>query len=210
MTGRTLNVGAGMTAAGDVTLDVLAHVDPDVQATATHLPFVDESFSRVIMDQVLEHIPHDDVPELLTEVYRILLPGGALEARVPHAATRLADQDPTHRSRWTYRTPEYYADGNFSWYYDDRGFDFALDERTVVVWVYPELPLSGVRSKLLQCRNRLFGRHDELLYKPHVAGSIHFTLVKRPGSTAGSQSDEKRSGTAQLETAGSCERGRSG
>lgn len=184
MTERTLNVGAGMTSEGDVTLDVLAHVNPDVQATATHLPFVDESFSKVIMDQVLEHVPHDDVPQLLAEVYRVLLPDGTLEARVPHAATRLADQDPTHRSRWTYRTPEYYTDGNFSWYYDDWGFDFTLEERTVVVWVYPELPLSGVRSKLLQLRNRAFGVRDEYLYKPHVAGSLHFTLGKRPESTA--------------------------
>lgn len=208
MTERTLNVGAGKTSEGDVTLDILAHVNPDVQATATHLPFADESFSHVIMDQVLEHVPHDDVPQLLTEVYRVLLPGGTLEARVPHAATRLADQDPTHRSRWTYRTPEYYTDGNFSWYYDNRAFDFALERRKVIVWVYPELPLSGVRSKLLQFINRAFASRDELLYKPHVAGSLHFTLVKRPQSTGGSESEKTQNAVARPMTASGQEQGR--
>lgn len=209
MTERTLNVGAGMTSEGDVTLDVLAHVNPDVQATATHLPFGAESFDTVLMDQVLEHVPHDDVPGVLSEVYRVLVPGGTLEVSLPHAATRLADQDPTHRSRWTYRTPEYYTDGNFSWYYDERGFDFALEERTVVVWVYPELPLSGVRSKLLQLRNRAFGVRDEYLYKPHVAGSLHFTLGKRPGSTA-SSSSVGRDRTTRACASERVERGRSG
>ena len=209
MTERMLNVGAGMTDEGDITLDILANVNPDVQATATHLPFAAESFDTVLMDQVLEHVPHDDVPQVLSEVYRVLVPGGTLEVRVPHAATRLADQDPTHRSQWTYRTPEYYTDGNFSWYYDDREFDFALGERSAVVWVYPELPLSGVRSKLLQLRNRAFASRDELLYKPHVAGSLHFTLVKRPESTARSESDEERVTATRPATAARQERGRS-
>ena len=187
MAGGTLNVGSGMTDSGDVTLDILSNTCPDVQATATHLPFDAETFDRVVMDQVLEHVPPDDVPDVLAEAYRVLVPGGRLDVWVPHAATRLADQDPTHRSRWTYRTPEYYADGNFSWYYDDHDFEFRLVEREVTIWAYPELPFSGIRSVLLRLAHRTLGQCDELLYRPSAAGSLHFTLeaCKSPqGSTS--------------------------
>lgn len=54
---RKLNVGAGEQGDGDVTLDLLSAVKPDVQGTATALPFAAESFDVIEMDQVLEHIP---------------------------------------------------------------------------------------------------------------------------------------------------------
>jgi len=45
-----------------------------VQADAARMPFPDASFDRVHGTWVLEHIP--DVPAVLTEVHRILVPGG--------------------------------------------------------------------------------------------------------------------------------------
>ncbi|WP_408957736.1 class I SAM-dependent methyltransferase [Natrinema sp. 74] len=173
-----LNVGAGEQGDGNVTLDLLSAVGPDVQGTATTLPFADETFDVVEMDQVLEHIAPERLGDVFEECYRVLRADGRLEAWVPHAASRLYDQDPTHRSRWTHGTPEYFADGNFSWYYDNRAFAFDLVDREVTVWVLEDAPLSGVRSVLLQTAHRLLEWDDGVVYRPSVSGSIHFTLRK--------------------------------
>lgn len=172
--GPVLNVGAGEQGDGDVTLDLLSSVDPDVQGTATALPFADGTFDVVEMDQVLEHVPPGNLGDVFEECYRVL----GLEAWVPHAASRLYDQDPTHRSSWTYGTPEYFADGSFSWYYDDREFAFDLVDREMTVWVLEGAPLSGVRSVLLQTVHRLLEWTDGVVYRPSISGSIHFTLRK--------------------------------
>ena len=48
---------------------------------AAHLPFPDQSFDRIICSEVLEHIP--DVEAALSEINRILKPGGRLAISVP-------------------------------------------------------------------------------------------------------------------------------
>lgn len=47
------------------------------------LPFPDDSFDKVLMSEVLEHI--DDDRRALQELYRVLKPGGVLALSVPHA-----------------------------------------------------------------------------------------------------------------------------
>lgn len=51
------------------------------QADAGSLPFPDQSFDRILCNSVLEHIP--DVEKTLTEMARVLRPGGTLTATVP-------------------------------------------------------------------------------------------------------------------------------
>ena len=50
-------------------------------ADALTLPFADHSFDKVICSEVLEHIP--DYRSVLTEIRRVLKPGGILAASVP-------------------------------------------------------------------------------------------------------------------------------
>lgn len=51
------------------------------QANALHLPFADNTFDKVICSEVLEHIA--DYQAVLTEIERVLKPGGHFVASVP-------------------------------------------------------------------------------------------------------------------------------
>jgi SAM-dependent methyltransferase len=54
-----------------------------VHGDAQRLPFEDASFDAVLMTEVLEHLPDDGAA--LSEVLRVLRPGGTLAISVPHA-----------------------------------------------------------------------------------------------------------------------------
>lgn len=58
----------------DVYLDVL-------QGNATELPFADASFATVVSNCVIEHIP--DVAKTLSEISRVLRPGGVFATTLP-------------------------------------------------------------------------------------------------------------------------------
>ncbi|HEY3886679.1 MAG TPA: methyltransferase domain-containing protein, partial [Vicinamibacterales bacterium] len=50
------------------------------------LPFADQSFDRALCLDVLEHLTYDDQSRALTELHRVLLPGGELLVSVPNLA----------------------------------------------------------------------------------------------------------------------------
>ncbi len=55
---------------------------PVIRGDAALLPFPDASFDRVLMSEVLEHLPDDRAA--LAEVRRVLAPGGVAAFSVPH------------------------------------------------------------------------------------------------------------------------------
>lgn len=94
--------------AGWLHIDVHAddRVRPDVVASVLDLPFADDSFDRVYMGHVLEHLERDDVTVALAEVGRVLRPGGELMIVGPdldRAVGQFADVAPSIRTgggRW--------------------------------------------------------------------------------------------------------------
>lgn len=78
-----LNVGSGpYPAAGWVNVDAY-HPTADVQASITALPFDDETAGRIYLGHVLEHLPWPSLPAALTEIRRVLRPGGTVIAVGP-------------------------------------------------------------------------------------------------------------------------------
>ena len=74
----TRNTFAAMAMAGEIDS---ARFGGAIRGDATRLPFADDSFDCVVTSEVLEHI-HDDVTAL-SELVRVLKPGGTFAATVP-------------------------------------------------------------------------------------------------------------------------------
>jgi ubiquinone/menaquinone biosynthesis C-methylase UbiE len=53
------------------TLDIDKRLNPDVAGSVLEIPFIDESFEVVVCYEVLEHLPYNDFPKALKEIYRV-------------------------------------------------------------------------------------------------------------------------------------------
>lgn len=75
------------------------------------LPFPDAEFDRVLLDNVLEHIPHPFNIALINEIDRVLKVGGTCTIIVPRFPCPGSVQDPGHVSFYTERSALYWATG---------------------------------------------------------------------------------------------------
>lgn len=114
--GRRLNLGCGTDVRpGFVNLDVAALPGLDVMASVggTTLPFSDESFSVVLCRDVLEHV---DVVAALSEIHRVLVPGGVVVVSAVHFTSRNLFVDPTHIRGYSVRTFDFFAPSDRAWH----------------------------------------------------------------------------------------------
>ena len=96
--GRVLDVGAGEAPWRDLMTEV-DYVAVDVETSGmfgmrrkphvtyydgTRLPFDDKSFDHVLCVEVLEHVPNPE--SMLSDIHRVLRPGGSLVLTVPWSA----------------------------------------------------------------------------------------------------------------------------
>ncbi len=80
----SLDIGAGSAGMGDINTDLRPIPGVDVVCDALALPFRKGSFSRVTMNQVLEHFSYPDVLLVLEEAGRVLSGEGTVEVWVPN------------------------------------------------------------------------------------------------------------------------------
>lgn len=98
---------------------------PEVNPTVVHnlsdfpYPFKDSSFDVIYASHILEHIL--DQVACMSELYRILKPGGTAIVRVPHYSGRSAWCDPTHQRAYSYYQ-FYYYDKDFRDHYGECDF----------------------------------------------------------------------------------------
>ncbi len=77
-----------------------------LKASGDKLPFSDHTFDCVTCIEVLEHIPVSRQSAALSEIHRVLCPGGRLVLRVPHAGwfAWLDSNNLRFRLPWLYRS----------------------------------------------------------------------------------------------------------
>jgi len=106
-----LNLGCGYAhKEGYVNIDMRPEVKPDLIADIRQgLPFADNSVDEVRAYDFLEHIPLGETIGVITEIWRVLKPGGVFESSTPSTDGRGAFQDPTHLSFWNRNSWLYYS-----------------------------------------------------------------------------------------------------
>ena len=132
------------------------------------IPFDDSYFDYVSAFDVLEHVPRNSLDlgaqsmrypliELMSEIHRILKPGGVFYAVTPAYPFALAFEDPTHVNVISDKTHRYFCGPRASEAYGFKG-EFKLLEAE---WVYAKYAQSAVRSRLLNFKNM----HKKLVKK---------------------------------------------
>ena len=99
---------------------VLSGVDAVVDLNEFPWPFASNEWEKVIAYHVFEHLV--DLVKAIEELYRILVPGGVADVRVPHLAGWGMWNDPTHRHFFTRRSFEYFGRSHPFNYYFNVGF----------------------------------------------------------------------------------------
>lgn len=117
---KILDLGCGLNKRRDaIGIDNVALSGVDIVHDLTRFPYPIEtaSIEQVCCNHILEHFDSEMLIKVLTEVQRILKPGGLLEIRVPHAFCIAAKTDPTHKSFYCFQTIKYFTpDFEYSYY----------------------------------------------------------------------------------------------
>jgi SAM-dependent methyltransferase len=146
---RKLNLGCGATYLENyVNLDWNSLTQVDVSHNLNELPypFDDNSFDEILASHVLEHL--DRPFDIMTEMHRILRPGGLLHIKVPHFSRGFTHAEHAHGfdvSFPKYFDPTFTRSGFF-------GVDFALEEMRLDWLASPHLlPYFGYGPASIAC-----------------------------------------------------------
>ncbi|HUN71587.1 MAG TPA: methyltransferase domain-containing protein [Steroidobacteraceae bacterium] len=123
----------------------------------------EESFETAMAHDVLEHLP--DLTTAMTNVLRLLKPGGIFDALVPYDLSWGAWQDPTHVRAFNERSWLYYTDWHWYLGWKDARFDLITFEARKSAWGV-ELQRAG---KPL----------EEILRTPRAVDAMRVRLRKR-------------------------------
>lgn len=71
-------------------------------------PFADETFNRIVMSHIMEHLNPKYHVDIVDEMWRVLKPNGILMMAMPYPGSHGFWQDPTHLKSWNETTPRYF------------------------------------------------------------------------------------------------------
>ena len=129
-----LNLGSGYAPQpGYINIDNRAEVNPDLVCDVlSGLPYGDSSVDKVRAHDFLEHIPIGKTIQVITEIWRVLKPGGIFESFTPSTDGRGAFQDPTHVSFWNKNSWLYYSESDYrNLYHTIPDFEIVKMEDTI-------------------------------------------------------------------------------
>ena len=116
-----LGAGAVVRAPGAIRADLSRAVRPDVVTDASRgLPFHTSSLSRVFCFDLVEHV--EDLTALMTEIHRVLEPGGRVVMTTPHFSCANSYTDPTHKHHLGWRSFDYFTAEHQLQYYSAARF----------------------------------------------------------------------------------------
>ena len=106
-----LDIGCGThKTAGAVGMDKrpLDGVDVVHDAEVLPYPFEKETFDRIVLSHLVEHLKPWLLIEIMNELWRIVKLGGQVLIATPYAGSFGFHQDPTHMHGWNEATPQYF------------------------------------------------------------------------------------------------------
>ncbi|MFA6450435.1 MAG: class I SAM-dependent methyltransferase [bacterium] len=110
---NTLDIGCGLLKEhGAIGIDRVAAVNPDVvhDLDVFPYPFEDNTFDRMIMRHVVEHL--SDIVKLMEELHRIGKPGAVVDIVTPHFSSSNSWTDPTHKQHLGFYSFDFFAAGD--------------------------------------------------------------------------------------------------
>lgn len=139
---KKLNLGCGIDyKTGYVNVDFHSHVNIDVQHDLNSIPFpfMNEEFDFIYASHILEHLDKPFV--IMTELHRILKPGGRLHIKVPHFSRGFTHSE--HKAGFDVTFPYYFNPAfTSSGYY---GVEFTLEKMSLRYFAFFHLlPYMGV------------------------------------------------------------------
>lgn len=180
-----INLGCGRQyLPGYLNCDVVREVRADRYFDLDTFPYPldSDAADEIFMDNVLEHL--EDIPRVMAELHRVLMPGGILRMIVPYAKADWAYQDPTHRHYFTERSMDYFVQGGRYDFYAARKFELRRAELVAhrTNWMHRARNLLPFRSVL---RYFLFNMYDVVefeLVKPFTAAAPPPPNADGPGA----------------------------
>lgn len=107
---KILNLGCGNRKnPGEIGVDIIKSPATDIvcDIESYPLPFSENSVDIIRSNHCFEHI--SNLVNLITDLHRILKPGGILEFTVPHVSNIEYFRDPTHKTPFIYTTMDYFV-----------------------------------------------------------------------------------------------------
>lgn len=167
---KILDVGCGKNKTeGSTGIDFCSNADADIrhELNTFPYPFDDNTFERVVMKNVIEHL--DNIVGVMEEIHRICRQGAEVLITTPHYSSLYSWQDPTHKHHLALDSFDYFTE-------DTRHSNFYTDKRFEIVRkdiLFSRSLLSVIPRLIYFLSNHKYEKHFAFLFP---ANSLIFVL----------------------------------